>query len=125
MPQAGPLVIVADDEAGVRRYASEVLARAGYRVVEAADGATALAAVTGTAGVAAAVLDCLMPGLTGPEVVARLRAAGHAVPVVLVSGTEGPKVGAEAGGVRFLPKPFTPAALVGAVCRAAGADVRV
>ncbi len=78
-------VLIIDDEAGVRRLLRLALEREGYAVLEAADG------VRGLERVAAdrpdvVLCDLVMPGLGGLGVLDALRAAGSAVPVVVVTG---------------------------------------
>ncbi len=76
-------VLVVDDELHIRRALRSQLTRAGYNVVEAVDGETALDVVA-TAPVDAVILDMGLPGLRGPEVVQRLRAFTR-VPVIMLS----------------------------------------
>jgi len=110
-------VLVADDEPGVLRFVSHALTRAGFRVTTAEDGTTAGAMLADpNERFVAAVLDCSMPGATGPEVVSEMRRGGNPLPVVLLSGDE--EYGRSAAGdaaVRLLAKPCSVAELVGAV----------
>ena len=111
----GQRILVVDDRAEGRKLLALRLAREGYVVREAEDGAAALA-------LAAAdppdlvLLDVLMPGMDGFEVCRRLRAmpALQAVPVVMVTSLEDTQDcvrGLEAGADDFIIKPFKPAEL--------------
>jgi PAS domain S-box-containing protein len=86
---AGASVLVADDDADLRRIVGEALAAAGCAVRAAADGAEALEALA-IAPVDVALFDLQMPGLDGLRTVARLRAeeAGRRLPAILLVGSE-------------------------------------
>jgi CheY-like chemotaxis protein len=71
-PGAGPVLVIDDDEAG-RYLLRAILERAGARVLEAADGERGLE-LARAAGPAIVFLDLQMPGLSGFEVLERLRA---------------------------------------------------
>jgi CheY-like chemotaxis protein len=115
-PNSPPAVLVADEDSSVRRTLAALLAHAGFAVTPAADGAEALAQLTDPGRTfAAAVLDCRLSGLTGPEVLARVRPALPAFPVLLVSGSADPAAVAAVRAdphARFLTKPFAPGELV-------------
>ena len=112
-------VVLAEDDGSVREFARMVLERAGYTVLEAADGAAALARVERHAGpVDALVTDVVMPGLGGRELVARVSALRPGVRVLYLSGYTPDAVlrdGVETAAVAYLQKPFTPAALAAKV----------
>jgi CheY-like chemotaxis protein len=114
-------VLVADDELLIRAFVTRVLEGAGYRVTAVDDGAPALAALLAEgADFAALVTDCRMTHVNGPEVLARLRAAGRSVPVILTSGSEHPdSISGLAGDPRtaFLVKPFQPVDLLASLQR--------
>ena len=115
MPDAPLTILVADDDPEMRAYIRRGLR--GARVVEAADGAEALAlARDGTPGRVPdlVIADVRMPGLDGYALCVALHAdAGTShVPVLIVSG-EPPQESACAHG--FLAKPFNAARLRDAV----------
>jgi len=85
----GRRVLVVDDEPGARAMLSKILAEEGAQVSQAEAGAEALAAI-GQSRVDLVLLDLMMPGMSGFEVVARLRAtpATAALPVVIVTAKE-------------------------------------
>ncbi len=111
-------VLIVDDNPDMRRYLASVLAR--YWPVQAVpDGATALEAAQGTPP-ALVVLDVMMPGLNGFQVLAELRAqpATQRVPVIMLSaraGEEAPVEGLLAGASDYVVKPFAAAELMARV----------
>ncbi|HET8630059.1 MAG TPA: response regulator, partial [Thermomicrobiales bacterium] len=79
------ILVVEDDEA-IAALEQRRLARAGYRVATAATAAAALARLA-RGDIALIVLDYVLPGgITGLAFYADLRAAGHALPVIMVTG---------------------------------------
>jgi FixJ family two-component response regulator len=71
------------------------------------------------------VLDVHLPGLSGPQLWARLQAEGRAAPAVYISADSDDRLreaAMGAGAVAFLPKPFDDRALLDAVARACRAD---
>jgi PAS domain S-box-containing protein len=103
-------VLVAEDEELVRAMAARMLRRLGFTPVLVPDGAEALQALHDRQGeFALALLDVVMPGLTGPEVLASLNRHGDRTPVIVVSGFGSPELRerlASLGAAAFLPKPF-------------------
>ena len=79
-------ILVADDEEATRCLCRIVLSRAGYTVDVAADGEQAWTALL-TSRYDLLVTDHNMPHLTGLELVARMRAAGITLPVIINSGS--------------------------------------
>lgn len=109
-------VILAEDEPTVRLLMKRVLQRAGYVVLQAASGEEAIEiSRTYPHEVDALVTDVIMPGMGGGELSRRLRQERPGIRVLHVSGyTAGALRLSEAleDGAAFLPKPFTPKALV-------------
>ncbi len=107
-------VLVVDDEPGVRRALERGLRAEGMQVVTASDGPSGLrAALTGSFD--AVLLDIMLPGLSGYRVLERLRAAGVATPVLLVSAKDGEidqADGLDLGADGYLVKPFSFVVLV-------------
>jgi two-component system, response regulator PdtaR len=85
-PLAGLRVLVVDDDAGIRDVLQEFLTGAGCRVRLAADGATAVREVVGSAA-DVVLLDIEMPGLAGVEALPTIRAVAPEAVVIMVSGT--------------------------------------
>jgi DNA-binding response OmpR family regulator len=106
-------ILVVDDDAKIVRLVRTYLERAGYRVIEAADGAAALAAI-GREQPALIVLDIMLPEVDGMSVLRALRRTSR-TPVIVLSarGTVGDRIeGLEIGADDYLAKPFSPAELV-------------
>ena len=107
------VVLVVDDEDMVCRYTARVLAEAGFRVLEAHSAAEAVSLLSALDGaVQLVVSDIAMPEMTGTELAALLADQWPAVPLLLVSGQGGPAPDYPGP---FLPKPFSPDALLEAV----------
>ncbi len=80
-------ILLAEDDAIVRRLATMVLEKAGYTVHLASNGTDAVTVFDRHADeIDALVLDVLMPGKNGREVYEHARRAGPAIPVVFCSG---------------------------------------
>lgn len=116
---SGQLVLVVEDDAPVRAIAARALADVGYRVLEAESGARALELLRRNGDRPALVLtDVVMPGMSGSELAAAIARLAPGTPVLFTSGyTDGEilRRGLLEPGVDFLPKPFSPEALVRAV----------
>ena len=84
---AGQLVLVVEDDDPVRAVAVEALSRLGYRVIEAADGQEALAALRDNEDIAALFTDVVLPGaLDGFVLAAKVKALRPQVRVLYTSG---------------------------------------
>lgn len=125
-----PLVLVADDEEGVRTMVALALKAQGFDSVLCADGDAALAAIEDAAsrggGFDAALFDIRMPNLDGLTLVRQLRSRPEAqgLPVVVMSAYNDSlqqREVIEAGADGFLPKPFTIAELRSTLDAAIGA----
>lgn len=107
VPLANLLVI--EDDAAIRRGLVDALRFGGYAVAEAADGRAGLdAALAGTFDLV--LLDILMPKLDGLEVLAELRRARPALPVIFLTarGQEQDRVkGLRLGADDYVVKPFS------------------
>ncbi len=114
MPDPEPTVLVVDDDQGIRQAMSDVLARAGCRVLEASDGPAALSVVEAQRPDLVFV-DMTMPGgMDGADVARALhqRFAGSSMPVVVLSGGSDPRDrerARSAGCSAYLTKPCAPA----------------
>lgn len=107
-----PLVLVADDNGVVRDLIVFRLERSGYRVVAASDGQEALR-IAREEVPDLAILDVMMPNLTGVEVTQRLRAddATSQIPVILLTARVQEvdiARGFDAGADDYIRKPFNP-----------------
>lgn len=108
------VILVVDDEPGVRRMVRTILERSGYRVLEAADATAAWRIVEGQASPALLLTDIVMPGETGLWLAARVHQVRPGLPVLFMSGYA-QDYQEELSGSVCIRKPFTPAQLLGAV----------
>jgi len=111
-----PIILVGDDDPSLRELIRAVLGPR-YRFVEAADGREVLA-VARDIRPDLIVLDVMLPGLNGIEVLDELRADDRlrATPVVVITAWSHAEVDAwTAGADRFVSKPFDPDDLSAAV----------
>ena len=124
----GARVLVVDDEADIVALVAYHLARSGYRVSTASNGPDGLAAARQERP-AILVLDLMLPGLSGYEVLEELRASDSTrdIPVLMLTARreEQDRIrGLALGADDYLTKPFSPQELVlrvGAILRRAGA----
>ena len=116
-PLSRRTVLIVEDEDMVRRFASRALERHGLRVIEAETPERALTIIEGGRGgeLALLITDVVMPGMSGVELVERVRTLRPGLPVLYMSGYPAsmlvPDARADAG-VRLLAKPFTTAQLL-------------
>ena len=104
-----PLLLVVDDEAGILRLMKLELSAQGFRVITASDGEQGVK-LAEEQRPDAVLLDVMMPGLSGLEVMRRLRERSN-VPVLLVTAKDKDtdKVrGLELGADDYIVKPFNP-----------------
>ncbi len=101
-------VLIVDDEPAIRRFLRTSLVAQAYRVSEAEDGESALDAMRRNPP-DVLVLDLGLPKIDGFEVIRRLRAAGSAVPIVVLSSRDDERGKVEAldlGADDYITKPF-------------------
>jgi len=104
-------VLVVDDDPTQRRLIQAVLERDGFAVAQAGGGQAALEHLGSGATVDVVLLDLVMPGFSGQETLADMRARGFSQPVIVVTATGGidTVVGAmQAGACDFFVKPASP-----------------
>jgi two-component system cell cycle sensor histidine kinase/response regulator CckA len=110
------VVLVADDEPIVLRLVTDVLVRHGYIVISAPDGRNALNACLQREGpIHLAVLDVMMPGMTGPELAECLTEHHPKIDVLFMSGYRTDQIVDIAPSIQkahFIAKPFLPRDLV-------------
>ena len=109
-------VLVVDDEPTIRDIVRRYLAADGFEVVEAADGDDALARLVAQEP-DVVVLDVMMPGVDGLEVLRRIRARSEVYVILLTAKAEeiDKLVGLSVGADDYLTKPFSPRELVARV----------
>jgi DNA-binding response OmpR family regulator len=106
-------ILVVDDDVKIVRLVRMYLERAGYRVIEATDGRSALSAIALEAP-ALVILDIMLPEVDGLAVLRAVRRTDR-TPVIILSArglTDDRITGLGAGADDYLPKPFSPAELV-------------
>jgi two-component system cell cycle sensor histidine kinase/response regulator CckA len=108
-------VLLVEDEPGVRHFSTRALEKAGYHVLEAAHGDEAEEVFVRHAdSIDLVVTDVMMPGCSGPELLARLKARVPSLRVLYMSGYTAQATARNAGidgRVPFVQKPFTAAEL--------------
>jgi len=115
-----PVVLAIDDEPGVRESLQLIL-RDEFEVLEAPDGAAALA-ILATRRVDVALLDVRMPGEPGSQVLPRILAIDESIPVILITADPHLRMAVDAmktGAYDYLAKPFDMEEILGLVRQAA------
>jgi PAS domain S-box-containing protein len=109
-------VLLVEDEEAVRTLTKQILDRAGYDVMAAADAEEALVIFDGAPERIGLILtDVVMPGMSGPEMLTRIL-RDRAVPALLMSGyPDLDDVAAGTTQLRIIPKPFTADVLTSAI----------
>ena len=111
-------VLVVDDEPTIAEVVAHYLRRAGYETRVAEDGRTALAAA-GERRPDLVVLDIMLPGIDGLEVMRRLHAGPEPAPAIILltaRGEESDRItGLKLGADDYVVKPFSPGELVARV----------
>ena len=115
-------ILVVDDDRDIRDLVAIKLTSAGYDVTTRDDGAQALDAAS-AGGWSVLVLDVMMPGMSGIDVLRTLRASGDRTPVILLTARGQEKdieAGFAAGADDYVTKPFSPRALLARITAALG-----
>lgn len=127
---AVPIVLVVDDDDGIRKLITQALRHDGRTVVEAADGNAAFAFLRSTKP-ALVVLDAMLPGIHGFEICASIKrsVAYRDVPVVMVSAVyrgweQARDIQETHGADAFIEKPFSVHVLRGIIANVLGQAVR-
>jgi len=107
----GARILIADDDPVNRQVLLDFLGVRGHELIQAADGREALTLAMGEGRADLALLDVMMPGLSGYEVCRRIRQrfSMHELPVILLTARGRPKdiaAGFAAGANDYLVKPF-------------------
>ena len=116
--RSAPTVLVVDDEEQIRMVERRILERAGYHVLEAADGPSAIALLDENMPLDLLLADMEMPGLLGSEMARRIRRNRPGLKVLFVTGhadrlfEEQPLLW---DGEAYLDKPFNAEGLLEAV----------
>ncbi|MFI5208155.1 MAG: ATP-binding protein, partial [Gemmatimonadales bacterium] len=119
-PGRGETILVVEDDATLRQSARRVLETSGYTVATASDGFEALnwMHVNAENPPDLIISDVVMPRVSGPQLVSKLRETGRAPKVLFTSGYAAPDVQArvpDQAGISMLAKPWTIADLLARV----------
>jgi two-component system, OmpR family, alkaline phosphatase synthesis response regulator PhoP len=119
MDMATRTILVVDDEPGIVTIARDYLDRAGFRVISAGDGVSALRLARAERP-SLLVLDLMLPGMDGLDVARALREdpATRALPIIMLTARveEADRlIGLELGADDYITKPFSPRELVARV----------
>ena len=117
-------LLIADDEPSVRLLVAATLSSEEYEIIEATNGADALALARAERP-RAMLLDVNMPGMTGIEVCREVKADAQlaSVAVVMLTSADEPEdreAGLAAGAIAYLTKPFRPLELLRIIERVMG-----
>ncbi|HJS23521.1 MAG TPA: response regulator [Pyrinomonadaceae bacterium] len=109
-------MLVADDDPAILRLITTILEKENYSVVMARDGREAYKILQSDPNFTAAILDVIMPHISGPELVRYMKSEERLrrIPVMMMTAEQDPKLSSDsftAGACVFLPKPFTTAQL--------------
>ena len=109
-------MLVADDDPAILRLIATILEKDNYTVVTARDGREAYKILQTDPDFTAAILDVVMPHISGPELVRYMKSEQRLkrIPVMMMTAEQDPKLSSDsfaAGAIVFLPKPFTTAQL--------------
>jgi DNA-binding NtrC family response regulator len=105
-------VLVVDDDPTMRHLFTRLLAREGFEVLAVGDAEAALEALAKGADPAVALVDLVLLGMQGTDLIARLHAERPEITLLAVSGMDAIPAAAaalQAGAHDFLHKPFEPA----------------
>jgi DNA-binding response OmpR family regulator len=110
-------ILVVDDERAIRSLLRLYLTEAGFTVVEAGDGRSAIEQVR-QGGVDLVLLDLMLPEIDGLDVCRRLRESNGAIPIIMITARDDEAsriAGLELGADDYVPKPFSPREVVARV----------
>lgn len=107
-------ILVADDEARLRKLVCDYLIREGYDVVEAGDGEAALDAFYSQKDIDLLILDIMMPKINGYDVCKEIRENSKVPIIMLTAKSEENDVlnGFSYGADEYISKPFSPKILM-------------
>ncbi|HKG47796.1 MAG TPA: response regulator [Pyrinomonadaceae bacterium] len=105
-------MLVADDDPAILRLIATILEKENFTVVTARDGREAYKILQADPDFTAAILDVVMPHISGPELVRFMKSEDRLkrIPVMMMTAEQDPKLSSDsfsAGATVFLPKPFT------------------
>jgi len=110
----GPTVLVVDDDPRMREYVRANMELEGYTVLEAGSADEGMSVLEGGQP-QLILLDVMMPGIDGWEMLQRIQETHGAIPVIMFSGKVDERSAPEAeqrGATGFIGKPFDPQQLI-------------
>ena len=112
-------ILVVDDSATVRQQVGLALSQAGFKIVEAVDGADGARQIEGSSDLSLVICDVNMPNMSGIEMLEQVKGGGkHAsLPVIMLTTEGDPSLIArakKAGAKGWIVKPFKADLLVSA-----------
>lgn len=110
---SAPRILIVEDDLHIRSFVRRYLEEDGYEVLAAADGETAVRYEA--QGIDLAVLDLMLPGMNGLDVIRHIRGKGSLIPILILSAREEESdrvSGLELGADDYLTKPFRPRELL-------------
>lgn len=113
--RGGPIVLLVDDDARLREYMRISLSVEGYTVIEAGSAEEGMDALDGQQTPQLILLDVMMPGTDGWEMLQRVQERHGAIPVIMFSGQVDSQSAVDAerrGASGFVGKPFDPKELI-------------
>jgi two-component system response regulator ResD len=103
-------ILIADDEARMRKLIGDFLKKEGYLIIEASDGRQALDAFTENPDIDLVILDVMMPKYDGWTVCREIRKSSPQVPIIMATarGDESDELfGFDLGADEYIAKPFS------------------
>ena len=122
-------VLIVDDSCSVRQHVSMTLIRAGFTMLQAADGQEGLDLIDSNRNIDMVICDINMPIMNGLDMVEKIKekAENKVLPILMLT-TEGEaslvKRAKAAGAVGWIVKPFNPIQLVKTVSHITGAAIK-
>ena len=108
-------ILVLEDEFSIRSFVTLNLKREGYDVIEAASGEEAIALFDKNQDINMAVLDVMLPGIDGFEVLKHIRNKSQNIGIIMLTARtneEDKVLGLEYGADDYISKPFSPKELI-------------
>jgi two-component system CheB/CheR fusion protein len=115
--EAGATVFIVEDNSAVREAMRDLLCENGYQVENFADGSSFLESYRPGRN-ECVVIDVQMPGMSGIELIQRLRSIGHEIPVIVVTDNATVPIAVraiKAGASDFIEKPVRSAGLLSSI----------
>jgi CheY-like chemotaxis protein len=111
-----PVVLVVEDDFLIRMNAAQMIEEAGFSVVEAASSDEAIVILESRLDITIVFTDVQMPGsMDGLKLAAAIRGRWPPIKIIATSGLVDVRKGDLPDGGRFLPKPYSPSQIIGAL----------